>query len=64
MSVVYKTGMDRMPKNCAECKMLECSLPTKRGRPEEILKTYTTKRHPRCPLMEIGCSLMETEVKE
>ena len=53
MSIYYDTGMDKMPDSCANCKMFNCNLPTKRNRPEELCKAYMTHRHKSCPLVEV-----------
>lgn len=51
--VYYDTGMEELPKNCVECKMVLCNIPTKKNRPEEIRKEYQKKRPKSCPLVEV-----------
>lgn len=51
--VYYDTGMTELPSNCVECKMVLCTIPTKKNRPEEIKKEYVTKRPKSCPLVEV-----------
>lgn len=51
--VYYDTGMTELPSNCVECKMVLCTIPTKKSRPEEIKKEYVTKRPKSCPLVEV-----------
>ena len=46
--VYYDTGMTEMPSNCVECKMVLCTIPTKKNRPEEVKKEYVTKRPKSC----------------
>lgn len=51
-AIYYKTHMEEMPKNCANCElMMYCHLPrdigTTEGKPE-----YREKRHKNCPLVE------------
>ena len=51
-AIYYKTHMEEMPKNCAECESrMYCHLPrdigTTEGKPE-----YREKRHKNCPLVE------------
>lgn len=52
-NVYYDTGMTELPSNCVECKMVLCTIPTKKNRPEEIKKEYVTKRPKTCPLVEV-----------
>lgn len=52
--IYYKTTMKEMPKSCQECSMMDCSLPVcARRYGPQIIKTYRTKRHPQCPLVEL-----------
>lgn len=50
--IVAKTHMSKIPKNCLECKVLGCPLPTAKDG-DKILKSYMKKRHKCCPLIEI-----------
>lgn len=51
--IYYDTYMTEMPCNCVECKMVLCTKPTKKNRPEEVKKEYVTKRPKTCPLVEV-----------
>ena len=51
--IYYDTDMTEMPSNCVECKMVLCTKPTKKNRPEEVKKEYATKRPKSCPLVEV-----------
>ena len=51
--IYYDTDMTEMPSNCVECKMVLCTKPTKKNRPEEVKKEYVTKRPKSCPLVEV-----------
>lgn len=51
MKVYFRTGMEELPKTCAECKCEWCRLPCKANSYEPILKVkYTKQRHEECPL--------------
>ena len=53
MSAIYfKTHMEEMPKNCAECESrMYCHLPRHIGTTEGKSE-YSKKRHKNCPLVE------------
>lgn len=57
MAIYYRTGLDEMPKNCLECTMYGCNLPMKHTKSrvtDEVKVAYQTKRHPKCPLVELS----------
>lgn len=51
--IVYKTSMDKMPTDCAECVLEFCGLSCRRRDSNGIWHKYYDKRHPDCPLAEI-----------
>lgn len=51
-AIYYKTQMEEMPKNCAECESrMYCHLPRDIGTTESKPE-YSKKRHKNCPLVE------------
>lgn len=51
--IYKKTLMEELPQNCVECLEMGCRLPEKAGwrNTGDILKPFTKKRHPDCPLV-------------
>lgn len=57
-TIVYKTNLTEIPKNCKDCKCFDCALAQKRTRlgnvTADIDEKYYDKRHKDCPLLEIN----------
>ena len=51
--IIYRTHLEKIPENCAECSFHLCSLPLKKGRQDELKKAYLTKRHKDCQLFDL-----------
>lgn len=62
--IFYKTSIQEIPNSCQECTMINCTLPVKSNQMgPQIMKAYKTKRHPKCPLIEIEI-LGDTDIFE
>jgi hypothetical protein len=48
--IAKNTGMMDMPKNCANCHEISCTVPFIG---DDLMEEYILKRHPRCPLIEV-----------
>lgn len=49
--IYYKTGLEKIPENCVECRFEMCTLPMK-ANGIDIKKSCVNKRHKDCPLVE------------
>lgn len=50
--IVWRTVMKEIPSDCAHCACFACTLPLNKNG-DAVLKKYTTRRHPCCPLLKI-----------
>lgn len=50
--IYWKTSLTEIPPNCADCKLEWCPYPLKADG-ISILKSCVTKRHSKCPLVEV-----------
>lgn len=48
--IYYKTGLEKIPENCVECRFEMCTLPMK-ANGIDIKKSCVNKRHKDCPLV-------------
>ena len=51
--IYWKTGLQEIPPNCADCKLEWCPYPVKADG-IHIRQSCVTKRHSKCPLVEVA----------